>query len=387
MAERDEGGQLGIEPAVPSPVDVNSVDFAFAGAGVVRAVNPSPPDVATLSRQLGSKSTPVNAEVEPLLVVEFVDDPLPTRHALIGLHEAAYDDDGGFYATKPSLAGQWVRIPFGDIRPGCRLVASTGTHHIFHLIAVLNLIVLQRGVVPLHAAALRFRDAGVLIVGWSKGGKSELLLGAMSRGATYVADEWAYLHAETGTVTGLPEPIRLWDRFYDVLPEARQDLDVRRRARFGLLSLGQSAVEALDQRINSRALKKTSALLGRQRYVTVSPHELFGSGRCAPETTIDHLILVESHSDDTSLLEPLDPTVALKRLDASLWAERQPLRDHYTMFRYAFPDRRDDAVEQAAEREQDLIDRGLGGVDTMRLLHPFPAPIATMTDLLEDMVR
>lgn len=366
---------------------VRTVDFDFAGAGVVRAVNASDADIATLSRQLGASSTPERADEAPLLIVEFVADPLPKRHTLIGLHEAAYDDDGGFYATKPSLAGNWVRMPFGAISPGCRLVAATGTPHVLHLIAVLNLVVLQRGRVALHAAALRFHDAGVLVVGWSKGGKSELLLGAMNRGASYIADEWAYLEGETRTVTGLPEPIRLWDWFYDDLPEARRDLDAGRRARLGLLSLGESAVDAVDQRVNSRALKKMSALLGRQRYVTVSPHDLFGPDRCAPHTTIDHVVLVESHSDEASSLDSLDTTVAAGRLAASLSAERQPLRDHYAMYRYAFPDRRDQAMEQSDERESEMVAAGLRDVATSRLLHPFPAPIAAMTDLLEDLVR
>ena len=130
-----------------------------------------------------------------------------------------------------------------------------------------------------------------------------------------------------------------------------------------------------------------SALLGRQRYVTVSPHDLFGADRCAPGTDIDHLVLVESHSGHSSGLEPLDTATVAKRLAASLWTERQPLRDHYAMFRYAFPDRCDEAMEQAAERERDLVAQGLGDVPSTRLVHPFPAPIDTMTTLLEELVR
>ena len=78
-----------------------------------------------------------------------------------------------------------------------------------HLVALVNVTALAKGVLPLHATAFTAGSTGVLVVGWSKGGKTETLLGCMAAGAEYVGDEWVYL-TDDGQMLGLPEPIRVW---------------------------------------------------------------------------------------------------------------------------------------------------------------------------------
>jgi len=53
-----------------------------------------------------------------------------------------------------------------------------------HLLAVINLTALAKGVLPLHASAFTYRGLGVLATGWAKGGKTETLLEFAWLGAT-----------------------------------------------------------------------------------------------------------------------------------------------------------------------------------------------------------
>jgi hypothetical protein len=53
---------------------------------------------------------------------------------------------------------------------------------------------------PLHAAALRWKGRGVLILGERGAGKSSLVLAALTRGAEVVSDDWLLAGAPNGTV-------------------------------------------------------------------------------------------------------------------------------------------------------------------------------------------
>lgn len=361
---------------------VSAVDLDFAGLGPVRAVGASAGDVGVLRRQLGSAPRPATGE-DPLLVVEFVDRPIGGDHVLVGLDEGAADGDR-FYSTRSSMRGSWVSVPFGELGPGCTLLASTGTPHVLHLIGVLNLIAAERGALALHAAAFEWGGKGVLVCGWSKGGKSELLLGAMAGGARYVADEWAYVAA--GHATGLPEPIRIWDWFLDDLDDVRDSLDRSDRIRLGALRWLQRSLAAGGSTTGASAMHRAAALVERQRHVRVAPCDLYRPDQLASGVRIDHVVLVESHSGDTSTIEEIDPARLADRLEASLWAERQPIRDHYVMSRYAFPGRSDQLFDRIESLEGPLLRAFLGGVTCHRLAHPYPAPIGRMTELVEEVL-
>lgn len=372
-------GEFGVELG---GCGVTSFDLDFAGLGPVRAVGASTHDVEVLRRQLGSEPRPTTDD-DPLLVVEFVERPIRGPHVLVGLHEGAADDDR-FYSTRSSMHGSWVSVPFGELGPGCTLLASTGTPHVLHLIAVLNLITATRGVLALHAAAFELQGRGVLVCGWSKAGKSELMLGAMAGGAHYIADEWAYV--TDGRATGLPEPIRVWDWFLDDLPDVRASLDRSERMRLGALRLMQRSLAATGSMTGASRLHRAAALVERQRHVRIAPRDLYEPDRIAAGRRIDHVVLVESHSEQASTLEAIEAADLAERIVASLWAERQPLRDHYAMSRYAFPGSSDPLIERIETLEGPLLHGFLRGATCHRLAHPYPAPIGRMTELIEEML-
>ena len=103
------------------------------------------------------------------------------------------------------------------------------------LIPILNMTLLARGVLPLHASAFVHEGTGVVATGWSKGGKTEALLAFASRGAEYVGDEWVYVASDGARVHGIPEPIRIWRWQLRQLPEYERMIKPAERARLTVL--------------------------------------------------------------------------------------------------------------------------------------------------------
>ncbi|MGH9034322.1 MAG: hypothetical protein ACRD0O_01040, partial [Acidimicrobiia bacterium] len=188
-----------------------TVDFDLHGLARVRLLDAEAADVSAVRRQLG----PIEADVagEADITVRFVDR-LPTRGrtVLLGAREAAFTDDAFLVLRSKHKARARVSVPMADVgRPGCELVCERGLPAVPLLIPIVNLTVLGKGALPLHAGAFLHRGTGVVCTGWSKGGKTETLLAFTRRGATYVGDEWVYLDGDGSAMHGIPEPLRLWD--------------------------------------------------------------------------------------------------------------------------------------------------------------------------------
>jgi hypothetical protein len=54
------------------------------------------------------------------------------------------------------------------------------------LISILNLTMLAKGFLPMHASAFTYKNTGVVATGWAKGGKTETLFAFMANGAASI---------------------------------------------------------------------------------------------------------------------------------------------------------------------------------------------------------
>ncbi|MFQ5558723.1 MAG: hypothetical protein ACE5GB_14610, partial [Acidimicrobiales bacterium] len=188
-----------------------TADFDLAGMVRVRVVG-GDAEIAAVARQLG----PLRCEVggEPDISIEVVDrlpDDGRLRH--LGRDEAGFTDDGFVVMRAKAKSRARVRIPFDRIgRAGgrCVITCEPGLPAVPLLIPILAVTALAKGLVPLHAGAFEWNGTGVLVTGWSKGGKTETLIATTQRGARYVGDEWCYIDPERQLVVGIPEPVTLW---------------------------------------------------------------------------------------------------------------------------------------------------------------------------------
>lgn len=369
--------------------DVADVDFDLHGLARVRLIDASPAETAAVARQLGA----IRAERagEPDLTVRFVDR-LGTEAPLIqlGLEEAGFTDEGFLLLQGRHGARVRVRIPFEQIGAACEIVCERGLPAVPLLIPILNLTVLSRGALPLHASAFNYRGAGVLATGWSKGGKTETLLAAMGRGAEYVGDEWVYL-SDDGQMAGIPEPIRVWDWHMRQLPQIVRILSREDRLRLGAMQaafrLAQSTAQGRGRRLPpGRFAARALPLLQRQTGLNIDPFRLFGAKCCPLQGRVDCILFVVSRDAPEIVVEPVAPEEVAERMVFSLQYERRAFMDHYLKFRFAFPSRANAWVERAEEVQRELLLRTLAGRPAYVVYHPYPVSLTALFEAVEPVI-
>lgn len=366
------------------------VDFDLHGVVGVRLLDATPADADVVRRQLGAIEQPLTRE--PDVEIEFVDQvPVPSRLRLLDLDDVGYTDDEFFVFRRKRRGRTAATLPLADVGGRCRIVCESGAPAVPFLVPIVNLTALAKGVLPLHASAFVYEGVGILVGGWAKGGKTEILLAFMANGAEYVGDEWTYLDRERDRMFGLPEPIKLWDWHLDELPAYRRRVRRGDRARFSMIKLLAQLERVVPARLESSAiprfLDRAVPLAKRQLYVRLSPAALFGSGACATVGRIDKVILTVSHAAADVVVERIDVGEVVRRMPFSLERERLEFRSCYLKFRFAFPDARNPLIEEAEELERNLLEAQLLGKDAYVVYHPFPAPIPGLFEAIRPLVH
>ncbi|HET7431118.1 MAG TPA: hypothetical protein VFJ89_06395 [Nocardioides sp.] len=352
-------------------------DFDLHGLVGVRVLDGTPADVAVVRRQLGHPETRLDRE--PDLTIRFVEHLTATPLTLVGVGESGYDDDSFYLLKAKGGSTRRTRLDLDRLGPGAEIVCERGIPAVPHLLAAVNLVLLTRDVLPLHATALELDGAGILVTGWSKGGKTETLLAVTEHGARYVGDEWVHLTPD-GRMLGLPEPIRLWAWQLAQRPDllASRTAAERRRLR------AWSTIAGLADGVGARSWKgaglvrRVAPALGRQAYLQVPPADLFGPDGMVSSARLDAVVLVLSHEAPETAVHDVAPGEIARRMAASLDEERAPLLEHYRQFRFAFPDRRSTLLEQADEIEARLLSERLDQVPSAKVTHPHPCDVHTL---------
>jgi hypothetical protein len=331
------------------------VDFDLHGIVGVRVLDARPRDVETVTRQLGPIVAPLDRP--PDITVRFVDEIPDRRPMTYGTWPDSAATDDAFYLLrgKEGVAARTL-FPMDAVGERCEIVCERRVGPVPHLLAVVNMTALTKGVLPLHASAFTYRGAGVLATGWAKGGKTETLLAFAARGARYVGDEWVYLTPDGG-MCGVPEPIRLWYWHVQQMPELQADLPRATRARLAALpGLARSAASLGGSLpgLPASALRRVAPVVRRQAFVQVPPARLFGEDAIALQGRLDHVLLVTSTDRDEVTVEPVSGASVAARMAASLEDERSMFMQLYRQFRFLFPERRSAAVEQAPGVERRL---------------------------------
>jgi hypothetical protein len=361
---------------------VTDVDFDLHGLAGVRVVGAGPADVAAVRAQLGPVERPLDRD--PDILVRFVDElPGDGPLHLLGDREAGWDSNRFVVLRGKHKSRARVELPLDRFGQPCEIVCERGLTAVPLLIAAINMAVLANGALPLHASGFEHDGVGVVVTGWSKGGKTEALLGFLAMGARYVGDEWLYLTPDGSTMYGIPQPIRVWDWHLDDLPSTKRRLPPRSRAVLGALRSGSALAEsASSSRLPSsvrRASRRVAHALDRQRHVDVEPERIAGALGIL-RSTFDVLVhVVASERDDTVVL-PADPGDVADRMAASLEYERLPLTSAHLELRYAHPDRRNPRLATAGDQERALLHGVFAGKPAFRVEHPHPA---SPTDLAE----
>jgi hypothetical protein len=350
------------------------LDFDLHGLAAIRLIGSTPADAAAVARQLG----PLHAIVdrEPDIVIRFVERlERSARVRYIGLDDAGFTDDAFLVLRAKHKSPARVKIDFSQIGGPAEIVCERGVVAVPFLIPILNLTLLAKGTLPLHASAFIHEGTGVVATGWSKGGKTEALLAFAARGAEYVGDEWVYIGSDGAHVCGIPEPIRVWHWQLRQLPQYERMIKAGERARLRALEvlLGAGSVW---QRAGA---PRVSALMKRQQYVDLAPQRLFG-GLGGMKAPFDRLFFLVAHDRPELTVEPIDPSEVARRMVFSLQHESLELTAAYLKYRFAFPESSGYLVEHAAAMQRDALMRVLAGKPAYVVHHPYPVSLAALFD-------
>lgn len=360
-----------------------TVDFNLHNLVGIRLHDPRPGDVRALARQLGPIQRPLSGP--PDIAIHFVTQ-LPVNGSLrtLGLQEAAFSDDAFLILRSKHKAQARVRVDFRQIGAGpCEIVCESGLPAVPLLIPIINLTMLSKGVLPLHAAAFTYNGTGVVTTGWSKGGKTEALLAFAARGAAYVGDEWLYLTGDGRRAFGIPEPIRVWDWYLRQLPGVRARVGWGDRLRLAALR----GIAALHQRAPRVVPGRAARFLERQRYTDLHPRDLFPAERLALAGAPDIVVWVVSHDAQEVTVAPIEAGEIARRMVHSLHYEWLPFLAWYQMYQFAFPGARNELIESLEARLAALLDQVLAGKPAYVVAHPYPVDLAALFEAMRPLVE
>ena len=360
-----------------------TVDFNLHDLVGIRLHDPRPGDVRALARQLGPIQRPLSGP--PDLAIHFVAQ-LPVNGSLrtLGLHEAAFSDDAFLVLRSKHKAQARVRVDFQQIGAGpCEIVCESGLPAVPLLIPIVNLTMLSKGVLPLHAAAFTYNGTGVVTTGWSKGGKTEALLAFMARGAAYVGDEWLYLTGDGRRAFGIPEPIRVWDWYLRQLPDVQARVGRGDRLRLAVLR----GIAVLHQRAPRAVPGRAARFLERQRYADLHPRDLFPAERLALSGAPDKVVWVVSHDAQEVTVAPIEAGEIARRMVHSLHYEWLPFLAWYQMYQFAFPGARNELIESLEARLAALLDQVLAGKPAYVVAHPYPVDLVALFEAMRPLVE
>lgn len=366
------------------------VDYDLHGLAGLRLLNASASDAAAVTRQLGPIQAPLTRA--PDIVIRFVDRlPTASRVRYLGVDEAGFTDDAFLVLRSRHKARARVQIPFQQIGQQCEIVCESGLPAVPLLIPIINLTVLAKGALPLHASAFTYHGVGVLNTGWSKGGKTETLLAFMAHGARYIGDEWVYISGDGRKMYGIPEPIRVWDWHLQHLPQYRALVGSGDRARLWAIKLAQSLEGAMPNGARKelfpvKAIRRVTPLLKRQSFVDIHPQKLFGEGFGTLAGTLDEIFFVVSHETPDVIVEPMDAGEIARRMVFSLQHERLDFMSYYLKFRFAFPGVSNELIERAEELQRERLAQVLAGKTAHAVYHPYPVPIPALFDAISPLL-
>jgi hypothetical protein len=376
-------------PAVqPTPRVVDDryiVEFGLRDLALVHLHNPIPRDVAAFRERFGA---PLKfTDRAPDICFRFVERlSLPPEVCFVG-DDVAFTPEQFFLRRPRSGDRALACLPMDRLGLGGEVILESGTEPPL-LEEILNLCVLQRGGIALHASAFEFEGQGGVVGGWPHGGKTAVLIGMIGAGAKFVSDDWTFLHPDGAQVFGQPGPIQVRERYLREIPDLLARVSGGGRTRANVLRAGAGAARLAAHMPPARrpAARVAHALEERQK-LSLDPQALFGAERCLPSTQLESFIVCVASAEPEVVARPMPLPEAVARTLGSLEYERRKLRSHYLQFQFAFPDRKNPLLEQTVTLEEERLRKALEGRNLVLLQHPPLASPVALAEALAPLLR
>lgn len=355
------------------------------GALGIALVDPSPADVKAVTEHIGPVQSPLLRD--PDITIRFDENPAPLSLRHLGGKQNAFADDA-FFVFDETNGGAIARIPFDRVGGPCEIVCKRGQASIPLLMPLLSLTAMAKGFVAVHASAFIHRGVGILMAGWAGSGKTTALLGFACEGAEFIGEDWVLLSGDGQTMCGVPRQIELSPSHLETVPEIRQVIKRSRLWAFESLRHFNTMQSILARKIGgtnrTRALQRVISAAQRRILPKLDAQAFLGAGRVNSLTARpDKVFLMISHDDRRIEVVPTPPTEMARRIAYMMQYEQRRFMEHYLAFQFAFPDRKNDFVEESATCRHELLLRALQGKETYTVRHPHPIAFSSLYEALK----
>lgn len=364
----------------PQQAGSGCVDYDIHGLLGIRLINASLGDIEKVSGQIGLLPAPFSGE--PGVVIHFVDAlPIEVPLCHLGREDVGFTHDQFVLLRSRNLARARMQLAFETFGERTEVTCESGLPAIPLLRPLINMAMLARGIVPVHAAAFDHSGKGVMVTGWSHGSKTGTLLSFMADGAKFVGDEWIYLDADRDRMVGLPDHLEARPWYLRDLPPYRRHAGRKERLRVAVAERAARwlapMVHASERRnsLTCKIIRFAHHALMDQQSIDLRPRELFGREACALASGLDVVIVaISSDSPDISVKSAPVERVAMQ-MAASFIFEQAGLLSCYQKYLFAFPGRRNALLDQAEKVYCGHALRALEGKRAYTMLHPYPVSI------------
>lgn len=365
------------------------VDLTIHNILSIRLINASSEDIHCVTRQLSASLS--NSVTNPDLIIRFVDQlptTVPVRYT--NRREAGFADDQYFLFDGNTNPPRKVSIPFDLLGLHSEIVCESGISSIPLLDSCVNFVALLKGIVPLHAAAVRYKGSGVLMTAFPEGGKTSGLLALVDKGAQYISDDLVY--AYNNTMYGSPTVLTLRGRHLTDLPDYKSKLSWKQRLRMDIIAFILMTDRNLRIKLKldgllGSTLKSIARIMSRRDYVEVDPKRLFLVDTENLTGNLDNILILASHDSSEMSATPLSGDELLERVTLIQIQDWEDLLLHYDGFRFAFPDKINAIIEELENKIKETLVPILQDKIGYVVYHPHPVSVPALFKTIEDLIK
>lgn len=359
------------------------IDFNIHGLISVRLIGASADDVTAVTKHIGALQAPLLDE--PDVTLRFVKHHQTAHIRHIGLGRHGFTNDA-FFVFEKGLNSAKIRIPFDKIGRSCEIVCESGLQSVPLLMPILGLTALAKGYVPIHASAFVHNGVGILMPGWAHSGKTTALLGFAKLGAEFIGEEWVLVGGNVPTMYGLPTDMELSLTHVNNLLQLHRDISMHWR--FKVLSRLDHVHNVIQEtnishNLSTKMLRKMTSILASLATLTVKPQILFANRIRSLVAKPDKLFLLISHVDPQIKVQPAPPSEIARRILFLVQHEQMKFMEHYMAFKFAFPGSTNAFIDNAFQRQHDVLTHALTNADAYIVWHPYPFVFSEFYDKIQ----
>lgn len=352
----------------------NYYDYDIHNIVGIRVINPSENDLKLISNNYGEHLKELNRE--PDITIKFISSLETPDLVFIGLENAGFNKDG-YYILSSGRSKLKVKIPFEKIGQPIEIICQSGSPGIPLLNHIINLSFLSKNYIPLHASAFRYNKKNAVVMGWSKGGKTESLLAFGNKDAEYIGDEVVMLSERGDEMFGIPAAVTVWEWQFKQARKLIPKLSKNKKSLFSLIHFIESVYNFLKKTFlkNSfvtKVIAESLPAFKRQLNFRVTPKYIFKDKIYKEKAYPDKIILIMSHDSEEIKVESCSIEEVIDRMINSHEYEMSTFIQHYNTFKFAFPHLNNQFLENVIKHHSELLKTALAGKEAFKVLHPYP---------------